>query len=75
MKNIFFPDGNSEFGKLKEILRFLENYQQKIIDQDNFNLINHIQKNKFTKTRLYLVTEKRSISQIERARAIDNFFK
>ena len=73
MKNIFFPDGNSKFGKLKEMLCFLANYQQKIIDEDNFYLINYIHKNKFTKTRLYLVTKKKSISQIERDRAIDNF--
>ena len=73
MKNIFFPDGTSKFGKLKEMLCFLGNYQQKIIDEDNFNLINYIHRNKFTKTRLYLVTKKKSISQIERDRAIDNF--
>ena len=73
MKNIFFPDGNSKFGKLKEMLCFLGNYQQKIIDEDNFNLINYIHENKCTKTRLYLVTKKKSISQIERDRAIDNF--
>ena len=36
-------------------------------------MINYIHKNKFTKTRLYLVTKKKSISQIERDRAIDNF--
>ena len=73
MKNTFFPDGNSKFGKLKEMLCFLGNYQQKIIDEDNFNLINYIHKNKFTKTRLYLVTKKYSMSQIERDRATDNF--
>ena len=39
MKNIFFPDGNSKFGKLKEMLCFLGNYHQKIIDEDNFDLI------------------------------------
>ena len=73
MKNIFFPDGNSKFGKLKEMLCFLGNYQQKIIDEDNFNLINYIHKKKFTKTRLCLVTKEKSISQIEIDRAIDNF--
>ena len=62
MKNIFFP-----------MLCFLGNYHQKIIDEGDFNLINYIHKNKFTKTRLYLVTKKKSISQIERGRAIDNF--
>ena len=53
MKNIFFPDGNSKFGKLKEMLCFLGNYHQKIIDEDDFNLINYIHKNFFTKTRLF----------------------
>ena len=56
-KKIFFPDGNSKFGKLKEMLCFLGNYHQKIIDEDNFNLIDCIHKNKFTKTRLYLVNK------------------
>ena len=59
MKNIFFPDGNSKFGKLKEMLCFLGNYHQKVIDEDNSNLINYVHKNKFTKTRLYLVTKKK----------------
>ena len=71
MKNIFFPDGNSKFGKLKEMLCFLENYHQKIIDEDNFNLINYIQKNKLTNC--IWSTKKKLISQIERDRAIDNF--
>ena len=62
VENIFFPDGNSKFAKLKEMLCFLGNYHQKIIDEDNFNLINYIHKNKFTKTRLYLVTKKINIT-------------
>ena len=36
-------------------------------------MIDYIHKNKFSKTRLYLVTKKKSISQIERDRATDNF--
>ena len=35
MKNIFFPDGNSKFGKLKEMLRFLGNYHRKTIEEDD----------------------------------------
>ena len=50
MKNIFFPDGNSNFGKLKEMLCFLGNYHQKMIDKDNFNLINYIQKKQIYKS-------------------------
>ena len=73
MKNIFFPDGNSNFGKLKEMLRFLGNYHQKIIDEDNSNLINYIHKNKFTKKKTVFGHQKKSISQIERDRAIDKF--
>ena len=52
MKNIFFPDGNGKLGKLKAMLCFLGNYQEKLLDEDNFNLINYIHKNKFPKTRL-----------------------
>ena len=46
---------------------------QNIKYKDNFNLINYIHQNKFTKTRLYLVYKEKSISQIERDCAIDNF--
>ena len=63
MKNFFFPDGNSKFGKLIEMVRFLGNYYQKIIDEDNFNLIKYI----------HIKSIYKSISQIERDRAIDKF--
>ena len=46
---------------------------QNIKDKDDFNLINYIHKNKFTKTRQYLVIKEKSVSQIERDCAIDNF--
>ena len=37
-------------------------------------MINYIHKNKFPKTRLYLVIKKKSTSQIERDRAINIYF-
>ena len=69
MNNIFFPDSNGKFGEFKEMISYL----QKTKGKDNLNFINYIHKNKFTETRLYLVTKKKSISEIESDGAIDNF--
>ena len=69
VNNIFFPDSNGKFGEFKEMICYL----QKTKGKDNLNFINYIHKNKFTETRLYLVTKKKSISEIESDGAIDNF--
>ena len=59
MKLPFFPIGSSSLGKLSDMQIRLGNLQEQVLDGEQFNLSDYISENKFTKTRLYLLSRKR----------------
>ena len=56
MTDLFFPDGNSTFGSLKQMNVKIGSFKGDFIEQP-FCLKDYIHKNKLCKTRLYLVTK------------------
>ena len=59
MKSYFFVGRNSFHGKEEEIEFMLGNFQGEKIIPENFKLVNYILQNKLSKTRLYLLSEKK----------------
>ena len=57
MTDLFFPDGNSTFGSLKQMNVKLGSFKGDFINQ-LFCLKDYIKQNKLSKTRLYLTTKK-----------------
>ena len=53
----------------------LGNFQQQVLDGERFNLSDYISKNKFTKTRQYLLSEETSHSQKIRDLSTENLLK
>ena len=63
MKLTFFPNGSSSLGKLCDMRIRLGSFQQQVLDVERFTLSDYISENKFTKTRLYLLSKEKSCSQ------------
>ena len=63
MKLKFFPDGSSSLGKLCDMRIRFGSFQQQVLDVERFTLSDYISKNKFTKTRLYLLSKEKPRSQ------------
>ena len=57
MTDLFFPDGNSTFGSLKQMNVKMGSFKGDFIEQP-FCLKDYIHQNKLCKTRLYLMTKK-----------------
>ena len=57
MTDLFFPDGNSTFGSLKQMNVKIGSFKGDFIEQP-FCLKDYIHQNKLCKTRLYLMTKK-----------------
>ena len=75
MKLPFFPNGSSSLGKLCDMQIRLSNFQQQVVDGERFNLSDYISENKFTKTRLYLLSKETSHSQKIRDLSTENLLK
>ena len=64
-KELFFPEGISKFGKLSNVdVKFGDFKREVIEDVYAFNFANYIKANTLTKTRLYIMTKKVSLSQL-----------
>ena len=64
-KELFFPEGISKFGKLSNMdVKFGDFKREVIEDVYAFNFANYIKANTLTKTRLYIMTKKLSLSQL-----------
>ena len=66
LKNLFFPTGLSSYGKLDTMNFELGNFSGETLVAKEFSLSNYIEHNSLSKTRLYLMTKKKSSSQIFR---------
>ena len=66
----FFPNGSSSLGRLCDMQIRLGNFQQQVLDV--LPQQNHISKNKFTKTMLYLSSKEKSRSQKIRDLSTEN---
>ena len=75
MKLTFFPNGSSSLGKLCDMQIRLGNFQQQVLDVERFNSSDYKSKNKFTKTRLYLLSKEKSRSQKIRDLCTENLLK
>ena len=60
---LFFPCGKSNFGAIDKFIFNLGNYKGELIkgnEFENFTLSEYIRTNKLSKTRLYMLTRKKS---------------
>ena len=66
-KTLFFPCGKSNFGNIDKFIVNLGNYKGELItgnELENFTLSEYIRTNKLSKTRLYMLTRKKSPNRI-----------
>ena len=75
MKLTFFPNGSSSLGKLCDMRIRLGSFQQQVLDVERFTLSDYISENKFTKTRLYLLSKEKPRSQKIRDLCTENLLQ
>ena len=75
MKLTFFPNGSSSPGKLCDMRIRLDSFQQQVLDVERFTLSDYISENKFTKTRLYLLSKEKPRSQKIRDLCTENLLQ
>ena len=63
MKITFFSSWSSSLGKLRDMRIRLDNFQRQVLDVEPFTISGYISENKFTKTRLYLLSKEKRRSQ------------
>ena len=66
-KTLFFPCGKSNFGNIDKFIVSLGNYKGDLIkgtEFENFTLSEYIRTDKLSKTRLYILTRKKSPNRI-----------
>lgn len=64
LKELFFPNGKSKMGEMKDFTFEIGNYQSETIP-DTFQLADYINEHCLSRTRLYLMTRKKANSWLE----------